>query len=156
VPIALDGTLGQPLTVPLSGDYVHAAGTNLNGIDLTADGRWLLAVQSNTGILYRINPATGHATRVDLGGVVLTAGDGILVVGRTLYVVQNRLNKIAVFELDPRTWTSGVKTGELTSPNFDVPTTVAGLGTRLYLVNARFTTPATPTTPYTIVSIPTS
>jgi hypothetical protein len=34
-----------------------------------------------------------------------------------------------------------------------VPTTVAPFGNRLYLVNARFTTPATPNTPYTMVAI---
>lgn len=153
IPIGLDGSLGQPVVVPLTGDYVHQPGFNLNGIDVTPGGRWLLAVQSNTGRLFRIDPATGEATLVDLGGVVLTAGDGILVQGRTLYVVQNRLNKVSVFELDPRTFASGRQTGEITSPNFDVPTTVASLGNRLYLVNARFTTPATPTTPYTMVAV---
>ena len=153
IPIGWDGSLGQAVTVPLTGEYVHTPGFNINGIDETPDGRWLLAVQSSTGLLYRIDPNTGEATVVDLGGEVLTNGDGILVQGRTLYVVQNRLNKVSVFELDPRTWASGHKTGELTSPNFDVPTTIASLGNRFYLVNARFTTPATPTTPYTMVAV---
>jgi len=41
----------------------------------------------------------------------------------------------------------------LTSPSFDVPTTIASFGSRLYVVNARFTTPPTPTTPYDIVAV---
>ncbi len=61
---------------------------------------------------------------------------------------------VTVIDLDPRTFASGTVVGELTSPNFDVPTTIAGLGNRLYLVNARFSTPPTPTTPYTMVAIP--
>ena len=36
-------------TITLSGDYQHVAGFNLNGIDATPSGRWLLAVQSATG-----------------------------------------------------------------------------------------------------------
>jgi hypothetical protein len=35
-----------------------------------------------------------------------------------------------------------------------VPTTVASFGKRLYLPNARFTTPPTPETPYNAVAIP--
>jgi hypothetical protein len=38
-------------------------------------------------------------------------------------------------------------------PRFDVPATVARFGHRLYLPNARFTTPPTPTTPYDAVAI---
>jgi len=34
-----------------------------------------------------------------------------------------------------------------------VPTTVAAFRDRLYLPNARFTTPPTPTTPYSVVAI---
>jgi hypothetical protein len=41
-----------------------------------------------------------------------------------------------------------------TDARFDVPTTIAEYGNRFYLPNARFTTPPTPTTPYTAVSIP--
>ena len=64
------------------------------------------------------------ATAVDLGGASLTAGDGLLVVGRTLYVVQNQLNTVAVIQLEP-SGTSGVLVDRLTSPEFQVPTTVA-------------------------------
>ena len=42
------------------------------------------------------------ATTVDLGGYPLTNGDGLLVKGRTLYVVRNRLNQVAVVKLNWR------------------------------------------------------
>ena len=85
---------------------------------------------------------------------MLTAGDGLLVSGRTLLVVQNRLNQVAVVQ--PRTARArrARSSGLLTDPRFDVPTTVAAFGNRLYLPNARFTTPPTPTTPYNAVAIP--
>ncbi len=122
---------------------------NLNGITATPDGKALLAVQSSTGLLFRIDPRTGVTKKVDLGGYALTNGDGLLTVGRTLYVVQNQLNKVAVFKLS-RWGTSGVLKTTLTNPDFDVPTTVAKFGKWLYLPNARFSTPPTPDTTYTV------
>ena len=77
------------------------------------------------------------ATQVDLGGTPLTNGDGLLLKGRTLYVVQNRLNQVAVVHLN-RHGTRGVVVDTLSSPDFDVPTTVAIFGPWLYLPNARF------------------
>lgn len=125
------------VTLALTGDYVHLPGFNLNGIARTPDGEALLAVQSASGILFRIDPDTGATTQVDLGGYVLTNGDGLLTLGRTLYVVQNRLNKVAVFTLNSA-GTSGTRVKTLKSAKFDVPTTVAAQGGRLYLPNARF------------------
>ncbi len=152
IPIGRDGTIGDPAAVPLTGDFVLAPGFNVNGIDATPNDRWLIVVQSNTGNLYRVDPATGDATVIDLGGATMTAGDGILLIGRTLYVVRNTLNTVAVVRLD-RNFAAGRVVDQITSPHFDVPTTVAAFGNTLYLVNARFTTPATPQTPYWITAV---
>ena len=149
------GSLADPgdvEVVPLGGDYVHQPGFNLNGIARTPDGDALLVVQSSTGLLFRVDPSTGEATTVDLGGTLLSNGDGLLVVGRTLYAVQNAMNRVAVVELN-KAGTEGEVTGFLTDPRFDIPTTVAAFGNRLYLPNARFTTPPMPTTPYNAVGI---
>ena len=153
IPIERDGTLGVGETVPLTGDYVHGSGNNLNGIDVRRDGRFLVAVQSGTGALYRIDPETGEATRIDLGGATVVNGDGIYLQGRRLYVVQNRFNKVAVVELNRR-FTSGEIVGELTSEHFDVPTTMTRFGDRFYLVNARFGTSGPEPADYTMVAIP--
>src|SRR5947208_10842393 len=77
--------------IPLTGDLVYAAGTNANGIVTTPDRRALRVVQSNTGKLFRVDPRTGAATTVDLGGETLINGDGLLRMGTTLFAVQNRL-----------------------------------------------------------------
>jgi hypothetical protein len=73
--------------------------------------------------------------------------------GRTLYVVQNRLNAIAKIELN-RSGSSGRLVSRTTDARFDVPTTIAEYGKRFYLPNARFTTTPTPATPYAAVAIP--
>ncbi|HEY5978464.1 MAG TPA: superoxide dismutase [Microlunatus sp.] len=140
-------------TVPLSGDWRQTEGFNANGIALAPDGRSLLVVQSSTGLLFRVDRRTGAATQVDLGGARLTNGDGLLVEGRTLYAVQNRLNQVAVIRLD-RSGRSGRLVSTVTDADFDVPTTIAAYGKSLWLPNARFTTPPTPTTTYTAVRIP--
>lgn len=134
-------------TLPLTGDWVQQPGFNANGIAQTPDRQSLLVIQSSTRTLFRVDPATGEATRVDLGGTELTNGDGLLVVGSTLYVVQNRLNTVAVFHI-AADGTSGQLVELLTSPDFSVPTTVAAYADSLYLPNARFGTPPTPDTPY--------
>jgi sugar lactone lactonase YvrE len=155
VPFGRNGKLAaEARTVPLSGDYQHVPGvTNANGISLTPDGRALIIVQSSTGFLFRVDPRTGVARRIDIGDAVMTNGDGLLLIGSTLYVVQNRLNNVAVLTLN-RSGTAGQVVRGITSPDFDVPTTAAAFGKRLYLPNARFTTPPTPTTPYWATAVP--
>ena len=75
-----------------------------------------------------------------------------MVQGKTLYVVRNQLNQTAEIQLSPDL-SSGTLSDTITDENFDVPTTLALSGSRLYAVNARFNTPATPTTEYTIVQV---
>jgi sugar lactone lactonase YvrE len=127
-------------------------GFNLNGIVASPDGRTLIAVQSNTGRLWRIDARTGEAEVIDLGGATVDNGDGLLLNGRTLYVVQNQLNQIAVVRLDPG-YESGEVTRTITSGDFAVPTTIARFGNSLYAVNARFGTPPTPDTDYWITRV---
>ncbi|GAA2023733.1 hypothetical protein GCM10009819_03110 [Agromyces tropicus] len=155
LPLGPGGALPDPSeveTVALGGDWVQQGGFDANGIVQTPDHRALLVMQTSTATVYRVDPASGDATAVDLGGASVPNGDGMLVIGRTLYVVQNQSNQVAEIRLDP-SGTSGEVVDVLTSPDFDVPTTVDSFGDGLYLPNARFGTPATPTTPYQAVRI---
>jgi sugar lactone lactonase YvrE len=155
VPLGSGGSPGDPADVvplPLIGDWVQTAGFNANGIAETPNRKALLVVQSSTGFLFRVDPETGVATRVDLGDTLVTGGDGLLVRGNTLYVVQGQLNRVSVIKLDAD-GTSGVLMDTLTSTEFDFPTTVASFGNGLYLPNARFTTPPEPDTAYWVTRI---
>ena len=130
---------GSPEAVALTGDFefIGDGAFNSNGIDATPNGRDLIIVNSTTGALYKVHPRTGHATLIDLGGDSVPSGDGILLDGRTLYVVQNFFNQIAVVHLS-HGLTQGEVAAPITSPDFMIPTTIAEFGPLLYAVNARF------------------
>lgn len=140
--------------ITLGGDYQFTPGAfNANGIAATANGDRLIIVNSTEGALYNVDPSTGVAIRIDLGTGAVPNGDGILLRGRNLYVVQNRLNQVAVIQMNSD-FTAGTITRTITSPLFRVPTTIAGFGKTLYVVNARFGTPPTPDTDYDVVRVP--
>lgn len=157
VPVGSGGQPGTPAqvqTVPLSGAINWVPGQfNANGIDATRNGKTLIIVQSNAGKLFTVTPQ-GVTTEIALtgGDGNVASGDGILLDGKTLYVVQNTLNKIAVIRLAPKLG-SGRIVRYITDSDFDVPTTIADHGKRLYAPNARFTTPPTPTTRYDVVQV---
>jgi sugar lactone lactonase YvrE len=152
VALSKNGSPGTVTTVPLTGDFQLVSGFNLNGIDATPNGKTLLAVQSATGKLFTIDPGSGATKAVDLGGAVLTNGDGIMLHGTTLYVVQNRDNKIAVVSLSSD-FARGTVTRTITDPDLDVPTTIDRFGRRLYAVNARFGTATGADATYDVVQV---
>jgi hypothetical protein len=153
ITIRRDGSLGpQAQAVPLTGDIEYQEGFNVNGIDATPDGFSLVIVQSNTGMVFHVE-TSGVAHEIDLGAGGVPNGDGVLLDGHMLYVVQNRLNQIAVIEVS-----EDMHTGEIvrliTHEEFDVPTTIDSFRTFLYAVNARFGTEPTPSTKYWLTRVP--
>ena len=89
IPLEDDGGLPDPsaaTTMALTGDLTYSAGFNANGI--AARGGWLVLVQSNEGLLFKVNPRTGETTQIDTGGVLVANGDGLELRGKTLYVVR--------------------------------------------------------------------
>ena len=141
-----NGRPGAVTTIPLGGDYQHVAGQfNLNGIVATANGKTLIAVQTvSRKKLLTIDPKTGVAKTIDLGGYDLSNGDGLLLrrpdaLRRPEPRQQGRrLRALA------RPDEGDVPAGADRPGNLDVPTTIDRFGGRLYVVNARFGT-TTPT-----------
>jgi sugar lactone lactonase YvrE len=157
LPLSDTGALPDPLTkqtIPLSGEFDFVPGTiNANGIEALPNGATLIVVNFAVGALYRVDATDGSTTRLDLGSDSVPNGDGILLQGKTLYVVQNFLNQVARVELSAD-FTSGEVVNRITSSAFRVPTTIAAFGDALYAVNARFDTPPTPDTDYDVVRVP--
>jgi len=141
---------GAASTLPLTGDWEQVTGFNANGIAATPDGRTLIVVNSTTGKLFAVDARSGVARLID--APLVQQGDGILLAGPLLFVVQNQQNKVAVLLLDRRL-RRGALLRELTDPYFDVPTTITRIGFTLYAVNARFSTPPLPDTRYDIVKV---
>ena len=116
----------------------YGMGNNLNGIATAAGGRYLIAVQSNTGGLFRIDLAARAVTPIAVaGGGPFTNGDGLLVVGRSLYVVRNMQERIVKLRMSPD-FSSGRVESDTTSGLFRFPTTIAPIAGRLLVVNSQF------------------
>jgi WD40 repeat protein len=164
IPFGDGGALRDLQTITLGGDYINGAGFNANGIEAARGGKSLIVVKSNTGELFDVDAATGAAEKIAVtgGDGELVNADGIMRKGRKLYVVENRddgngaapgVGVISVVKLS-RDLSRGVIARTITDEKLDVPTTMARSGGRNYVVNAKFNTAPTPTTPYEVVMVP--
>ncbi|MEV5596742.1 superoxide dismutase [Streptomyces sp. NPDC052496] len=156
LPLGRHGELPGPdglRTLPLTGEWVQGPEFSANGIERTPDGTALLVVNAYAGALFRVDQRTGNARKVTHSGPPLVNGDGLLLLDRDLYVVQQAQNAVDVLRLN-RPGTFGRAVARITDPRFRIPTTAAACGDRIYLPNARFDVdPPLPTTPYTAVAV---
>ena len=166
IPFGKQGALGELQRIPITGDFVYTAGQfNANGIEKAKGGKTLILISSHDGALYTADAATGATKRVAVTGLdgELKNGDGIMRKGRKLFVVENRdgpaegvtegTGEVSTVKLR-QDLTAGEIVRETSDAKFDVPTTIARSGGRNYVVNAKFSTPPTPTTPYEVVKVP--
>ncbi len=142
LPVGRHGELGTVEILPLSGPAAELTpGFDLNGIAAANGDRVLIVAHSNNRALYTVDPETGDSALIE--GVDVPNVDGILVRGHTVWAVQNFLNQIVRIDLS-NDLSSGEIEDTITSPHFDVPTTVARFGNTLAAVNAQFGQPASP------------
>jgi len=145
VPFGPSGTLLPPETITLTGPATAIVTTepNLNGIVATPSGGTLVVGHTALGALFTVDPATGASEQIAISGGELIPGtnDGLLLRGKRLWVVENFANRILEIRMTPDL-TSGHIVSVITNSDvgglFRVPTTVAGHGDRLAVVNGRF------------------
>ncbi len=128
--------------IPMPG-FEMVDGFNANGLVGKFDGKQLVIVNIATGVLYLVDTATGEASPLEIEGAeqLFVDGDGLYLRGRTLYIVQNFSDKIAVVQLS----------GDLIRGEFiknipgegeinplDIPTSIIGFGNSLYALNTNF------------------
>ena len=127
--------------IPIHSIYIFFLSIIANQIK-APDGATLVVAHSGLGVLNTVDPATGESATIT--GLGVPSVDGIHLEGRTVYVVQNFLNQIAVVQLSGDL-SSGRLIRTVTSDLFQTPTTVARFGDRLAAVNAKFDTGFPPT-----------
>lgn len=151
LPVSKKGELGQVKTLTLTGPAAAPwSGIGPNGIAATKGGNVLIVAHSAFGALFTVGASDGSTARIE--GFDLPNVDGILVQGRQVWAVQNRLNQIVRGKLAPDL-SSGTVQDVITSPAFNVPTTIAKFGNTLAAVNAKFGVEPTPTV-YEVVLVP--
>ena len=123
----------------MTGDFRQPSGFGLNGIRELPGGE--LVVVSSAGGLFTIDPATGASTTL-LGADAVPSGDGLVLQGRRLYVVNAAPDAIGVVKL---TANGARRTGTLTDDDLDRPTTATFAAGALWAVNGKFNTPGATT-----------
>jgi hypothetical protein len=129
--------------IPMPGFLMDPTGFNANGLVGDFDGRQLVIVNITTGVLYLVDTASGEASPIEIDGAepLFPNGDGLYLDGRTLYILQNFQDKIAVVQLS----------GDLSGGEFiknipgegefnplKIATTLIGFGNSLYAINTNF------------------
>lgn len=130
-------------------------GANLNGIAATADGRHLIVVQMNKGLLFRISVGDKRVQPIDIGGEAITTGDGLVIDGRTLYVVRQGEQEIVTILLS-EDLANGKVVSRFKNAALMWPATAVKAGNQLLVVNTQFNKRAgkDPVTPFSIVGVP--
>jgi sugar lactone lactonase YvrE len=142
VPVNEAGVPGSFVTLELTGPAAEVSGQfNLNGIQATPNGKTLIVAHSTNGELYTVDPRSGASATIT--GVSVPSVDGIVLLGKRLWAVQNT-NQVTRVQLSADL-TSGVIEEVITSDLFQTPATAARFGSRLAVVNAKFDTGFPPT-----------
>jgi hypothetical protein len=125
--------------IPMPG-FEMVDGFNANGLVGDYDGRQLVIVNISTGVLYLVDTASGEASPLEIEGAeqLFPDGDGLYLDGRTLYILQNFSDKVAVVQLSEDL--SGGEfirniPGEGEINPLNVATTLIGFGNSLYAIN---------------------
>jgi hypothetical protein len=109
---------------------------NANGLVGDFDGKQLVIVNIGSGVLYLVDTASGDASPIVIEGAeqLFGNGDGLYLDGRTLYIMQNFLDKIAVVQLSGDL-SGGEFIKNIPTRPLSVATTIIGFGNSLYAIN---------------------
>jgi sugar lactone lactonase YvrE len=131
---------GTPIT------YIKApgaAGINVNGIVVTADGRYLILAKRNENRLFRLDLKYREVTQNEMRPGMLNTPDGMFLQGQTLYVAQNIPKAVAVVKLSEN-FSRAALERNIPHPTFAFPTAVARHQNKLLVVSSQFDTKGSP------------
>ena len=141
IPLENDGKVFSSTVekIEMTGFEMDPSGFNANGLVGDFDGKELLIINIGTGVLYLVDTESGAASPVNIQGdeQLFQNGDGLYMDGRTLYIMQNFAQKIAVVEISDDL-TQGTFVKNIVSDDFSIPTTITGFGGYIYAINTHF------------------
>jgi hypothetical protein len=141
IPLEDDGKVFSSTAekIEMTGFEMDPDGYNANGLVGDFDGKELVVVNIRTGVLYLVDTESGAASPVNIQGdeQLFQNGDGLYMDGRTLYIMQNFAQKIAVVQLSDDL-TQGTFIKNIVSDDFSIPTTITGYGSCIYAINTHF------------------
>ena len=135
--------------IDATGTIPTQSGFNLGGIVSTPDRRALIVAQGNTGALWRVDLRSRTVTPVVVSGADLRNADGLVLRGRTLFVIRNFSRALTTVTLSDN-WTQASLDGEVATDPNRVLTTGKLAGNRLYAVDSKFDEPVG-TPPFEVV-----
>lgn len=147
------GTVGTPEAWANLSD-IYTAGFNFNGIEVTPNDKFLIAVQSNTGKLYRFRIADRQRDTITVEGAASVPGDGLELLGHHLFaIVRDAAGNGLIDEIAMSgDFLSARLVSQTGDPSFLVPTTLDTARGRFLVVNSQFGRP--PQQPFTVSSVP--
>lgn len=141
IPLENDGKVFSSAVekIEMIGFEMDPGGLNANGLVGDFDGKELLIINIRTGVLYLVDTESGAASPVNIQGEeqLFGGGDGLYMDGRTLYIMQNFAQKIAVVEISDDL-TQGTFIKNIMSDDFAIPTTIIGFGACIYAINTHY------------------
>ncbi|MDQ5841168.1 MAG: gluconolaconase, partial [Chloroflexota bacterium] len=145
------GTWSVQTWADATGTIATPPGINLNGIVVATDGRSLVVAQSNVGRLWRFDLGSRAVSPVDSGDTNLIDADGLVLQGRTLWVVRNRSHVLTALHLGANAATARLVSEQPTDPGRVFTTAKLAEG-RLLLVDSKFDQPVG-LPPYQVVAL---
>lgn len=149
------GAIAEPWLDFTATPLRYIDGANLNGIVATPDGKKLIVGHMGEGLLYAIDLASRAVAPIELGGETLEGADGLVLDGRTLYVVRQPAAEIATVRLSPDL-ARGQVVARAKLPSLRWPATAAIVGRELVVANTQFNKRRTgdPELPFTLERVP--
>jgi sugar lactone lactonase YvrE len=134
-----------------TGAIAAPPGINLNGIVVANDGRSLVVSQSNAGKLWRFDLRSRAVSLIDIGDTNVVTADGLVLRGRTLWVVRNRSHVLTTLHLRPHARSASLVSEQPTDPDLVFTTAKFAQG-RLLLVDSKLDDPVG-LPPYQVVAL---
>jgi len=133
------GTWSVQTWADATGTIAAPPGINLNGIVAATDGRSLVVAQSNVGRLWRFDLRSRAVSLIDIGDTNVVTADGLVLRGRTLWVVRNRSHVLTTLHLGPDARSASLVSEQPTDP--DRVFTTAKFSQGRLLVDSEFDQP---------------